>query len=99
MLNFVRAGTAPASLKKVAHASATCEGSCESEIRRPADLIQVDLADDLATPTQQTTDKTAEEMAAIQIKQLSVKTGTCRQLEDIRRDLAHNELPTSSGGR
>ena len=55
--------------------------------RRPADLIQLDVA----TPTQLTIDRNEEEMTAIQIKQLSKQAfQEARQSEDIRRDLAQS---------
>ena len=55
--------------------------------RRPADLIQLDVA----TPTQLTIDRNEEKLTAIQIKQLSKQAfQEARQSEDIRRDLAQN---------
>ena len=82
MLSSIKAGAAPATLKKVtyrqlAKAAATVRnqtvtygGVTPLELafgRRPADLIQLDVA----TPTQLTIDRNEEEMTAIQIKQLS----------------------------
>ena len=97
-----KAGTAPATLKKVTYrqlvkAAATVRnqtvtygGVTPLELafgRRPADLIQLDVA----TPTQLTIDRNEEEMTAIQIKQLSKQAfQEARQSEDIRRELAQN---------
>ena len=82
MLSSIKAGTAPATLKKVTRrqlvkAAATVRnqtviygGVTPLELafgRRPADLIQLDAA----TPTQLTIDRNEEELTAIQIKQLS----------------------------
>ena len=102
MLSSIRAGTAPATLKKVTYrqlvkAAATVRNQTVTygkvtplELafgRRPADLIQLDVA----TPTQLTFDRNEEEMTAIQIKQLSKQAfQEARQPEDIRRDLAQN---------
>ena len=102
MLSSIKAGTAPATLKKVTYrqlvkAAATVRnqtvtygGVTPLELafgRRPADLIQLDVA----TPTQLTIDRNEEEMTAIQIKQLSKQAfQEARQSEDIRRDLAQN---------
>ena len=107
MLSSIKAGTAPATLKKVTHrqlvkAAATVRtqtvtygGVTPEELafgRRPADLIQLDVA----TPTQLTIDRNEEELTAIQIKQLSKQAfQEARQSEDIGRDLAQN-LRTSS---
>ena len=101
-LNAIKAGTAPAPLKKVtyiqlAKAAATVRnqtvtygGVTPLELafgRRPADLIQLDVA----TPTQLTIDRNDEELTAIQITQLSKQAfQEARQSEDIRRDLAQN---------
>ena len=78
MLSSIKAGTAPATLKKVTYrqlvkAAATVRnqtvtygGVTPLELafgRRPADLIQLDVA----TPTQLTIDRNEEEMTAIQI--------------------------------
>ena len=93
MLNSIKAGTSPASLKKVTYrqlvkAAATVRNQTALELafgRRPADLIQLDVA----TPTQFTIDRNEEELTAIQIKQLSKQAfQEARQSEDIRRDLA-----------
>ena len=100
MLSSIKAGTAPATLKKVTYrqlvkAAATVRnqtvtygGVTPLELafgRRPADLIQLDVA----TPTQLTIDRNEEELTAIQIKQLSKQAfQEARQSEDIRRDLA-----------
>ena len=98
MLSSIKAGAAPATLKKVTYrqlvkAAATVRtvtygGVTPLELafgRRPADLIQLDVA----TPTQLTIDRNEEEMTAIQIKQLSKQAfQEARQSEDIRRDLA-----------
>ena len=55
--------------------------------RRPADLIQLDVA----TPIQLTIDRNEEELAATQIKELSKQAfQEARQSKDIRRDLAQN---------
>ena len=102
MLSSIKAGTAPATLKKVTYrqlvkAAATVRnqtvtygGVTPLELafgRRPADLIQLDVA----TPTQLTIDRNEEELTAIQIKQLSKQSfQEARQSEDIRRDLAQN---------
>ena len=102
MLSSIKAGAAPATLKKVTYrrlvkADATVRnqtvtygGVTPLELafgRRPADLIQLDVA----TPTQLTIDRNEEEMTAIQIKQLSKQAfQEARQSEDIRRDLAQN---------
>ena len=102
LLNSIKAGAAPAILKKVTYrqlvkAAATVRnqtvtygGVTPLELafgRRPADLIQLDVA----TPTQLTIDRNEEEMTAIQIKQLSKQAlQEARQSEDIRRDLAQN---------
>ena len=102
MLSSIKAGTAPATLKKVTYrqlvkAAATVRnqtvtygGVTPLELafgRRPADLIQLDVA----TPTQLTIDRNEEELTAIQIKQLSKQAfQEARQSEDIRRDLAQN---------
>ena len=102
MLSSIKAGTAPATLKKVTYrqlvkAAATVRnqtvpygGVTPLELafgRRPADLIQLDVA----TPTQLTTDRNEEELTAIQIKQLSKQAfQEARQSEDIQRDLAQN---------
>ena len=102
MLSSIKAGTAPATLKKVTYrqlvkAAATVRnqtvtygGVTPLELafgRRPADLIQLDVA----TPTQLTIDRNEEELTAIQIKQLSKQAfQEARQPEDIRRDLAQN---------
>ena len=101
MLSSIKAGTAPATLKKVTSrqlvkAAATVRNQTvtyggvtplEPFRRRPADLIQLDVA----TPTQLTIDRSEEEMTAIQIKQLSKQAfQEARQSEDIRRDLAQN---------
>ena len=101
MLSSIKAGTAPATLKKVTYrqlvkAAATvrnqtvtygCVTPLELALRRPADLIQLDVA----TPTQLTIDRNEEELTAIQIKQLSKQAfQEARQSEDIRRDLAQN---------
>ena len=82
MLNSIKSGNAPATLKKVTcrqlvKAAATVRNQTVSygdvtflELafgRRPADLIQLDVA----TPTQLTIDRNEEKLAAIQIKQLS----------------------------
>ena len=101
MLSSIKAGTAPATLKKVTYrqlvkAAATVRnqtvtygGVTPLELafgRRPADLIQLDVA----TPTQLTIDRNEEELTAIQIKQLSKQAfQEARQSEDIRRDLAY----------
>ena len=102
MLNSIKLGNAPATLKKVTYrqlvkAAATVRnqtvtygGVTSLELafgRRPADLIQLDVA----TPTQLTIDRNEEELTAIQIKQLSKQAfQEARQSEDIRRDLAQN---------
>ena len=97
MLSSIKAGTAPATLKKVTYrqlvkAATTViyGGVTPLELafgRRPADLIQLDVA----TPTQLTLDRNEEELTAIQIKQLSKQAfQEARQSEDIRRDLAQN---------
>ena len=102
MLSSIKAGTAPATLKKVTYrqlvkAAATVRnqtvtygGVTPLELafgRRPADLIQLDVA----TPTQLTIDRNEEELTAIEIKQLSRQAfQEARQSEDIRRDLAQN---------
>ena len=102
MLSSMKAGIAPATLKKVTYrqlvkAAATVRnqtvtygGVTPLELafgRRPADLIQLDVA----TPTQLTIDRNEEELTAIQIKQLSKQAfQEARQSEDIRRDLAQN---------
>ena len=102
MLKSIKAGTAPATLKKVTHrqlvkAAATVRSQTVSyrgvtplEVafgRRAADLIQLDAA----TPTQLTIDRNEEELTAIQIKQLSRQAfQEARQSEDIHRDLAQN---------
>ena len=102
MLSSIKAGTAPATLKKVTYRqlvkaaaavrnqTVTYGGVTPLELafgRRPADLIQLDVA----TPTQLTIDRNEEEMTAIQIKHLSKQAfPEARQSEDIRRDLAHN---------
>ena len=102
MLSSIKAGTAPATLKKVTHrqlvkAAATVRNQTVTydnvtplELafgRRPADLIQLDVA----TPTQLTIDRNEEELTAIHIKQLSKQAfQEARQSEDIRRDLAQN---------
>ena len=102
MLSSIKAGTAPATLKKVTYrqlvkAAATVRnqtvtygGVTPLELafgRRPADLIQLDGA----TPTQLTIDRNEEELTAIQIKQLPKQAfQEARQSEDIRRDLAQN---------
>ena len=102
MLSSIKAGAAPATLKKVTYrqlvkAAATVRnqtvtygGVTPLELafgRRPADLIQLDVA----TPTQLTIDRNEEELTAIQIKQLSkLAFQEARQSEDIRRDLAQN---------
>ena len=96
MLSSIKAGTAPATLKKVTYrqlvkAAATVRnqtvtygGVTPLELafgRRPADLIQLDVA----TPTQLTIDRNEEEMTAIQIKQLSKQAfQEARQSEDPR---------------
>ena len=101
MLSSIKAGTAPATLKKVTYrqlvkAAATVRnqtvtygGVAPLELafgRRPADLIQLDVA----TPTQ-LTNRNEEELTAIQIKQLSKQAfQEARRSEDIRRDLAQN---------
>ena len=100
MLSSIKAGTAPATLKKVTYrqlvkAAATVRnqtvnygGVTPLELafgRRPADLIQLDVA----TPTQLTIDRNEEELKAIQIKQLS-KQAFQEVRKDIRRDLAQN---------
>ena len=102
MLSSIKAGTAPATLKKVTYRqlvkaaatvrnqTVTYEGVTQLELafgRRPADLIQLDVA----TPTQLTIDRNEEELTAIQIKQLSKQAfQEARQSEDIRRNLAQN---------
>ena len=99
MLSSIKAGTAPATLKKVTYRqlaatvrnqTVTYGGVTSLELafgRRPADLIQLDVA----TPTQLTIDRNEEELTAIQIKQLSKQAfQEARQSEDIRRDLAQN---------
>ena len=102
MLSSIKAGTAPATLKKVTdrqlvkaaatvrNQTVTYGGARPLELafgRRPADLIQLDVA----TPTQLTIDRNEEELTAIQIKQLSMQAfQEARQSEDIRRDLAQN---------
>ena len=102
MLSSIKAGTVPATLKKVTYrqlvkAAATVRnqtftygGVTPLELafgRRPADLIQLDVA----TPTQLTIDRNEEELTAIQIKQLSKQAfQEARQSEDIRQDLAQN---------
>ena len=101
----IKAGTAPATLKKVTYrqlvkAAATVRNQTVTyggvrplELafgRRPADLIQLDVA----TPTQLTIDRKEEEQTAIQIKQLSKQAfQEAHQSEDIRRDLAQNSKP------
>ena len=82
MLNSTKSGNAPATLKKVTHrqlvkAAATVRNQTVTDAgvaplelafgRRPADLIQFDVA----TPTQLTIDRNEEELTEIQIKQLS----------------------------
>ena len=107
MLSSIKAGTAPATLKKVTYrqlvkAAATVRnqtvtygGATPLELafgRRPADLIQLDVA----TPTQLTIDRNEEELTAIQIQQLSKQAfQEARQSEDIRRDLAQNPRMSS----
>ena len=107
MLSSMKAGTAPATLKKVTYRqlvkaaatvrnqTVTYEGVTPLELafgRRPADLIQLDVA----TPTQLTIDRNEEEMTAIQIKQLSKQAfQEARQSEDIRQDLAKTLLKIS----
>ena len=107
MLSSIKAGTAPATLKKVTYrqlvkAAATVRnqtvtygGVTPLELafgRRPADLIQLDVA----TPTQMTIERNEEELTAIQIKQLSKQAfQEARQSEDIRRDLAQNPRMSS----
>ena len=102
MLSSIKAGAAPATLKKVTYrqlvkAAATVRnqtvtygGVTPLELafgRRPADLTQLDVA----TPTQLTIDRNEEALTAIQIKQLSKQAfQEARQSEDIRRDLAQN---------
>ena len=99
MLSSIKAGTAPATLKKVTYrqlvkAAATVRnqtvtygGVTPCHGRRPADLIQLDVA----TPTKLTIDRNEEKMTAIQIKQLSKQAfQEARQSEDIPRDLAQN---------
>ena len=102
MLNSIKTGTAPATLKKVTHrqlvkAAATVRnqtvayrGVTPLELafgRRPADLIQLDAA----TPTQLTIDRNEEELTAIQIKRLSKQAfQEARQSEDICRELGQN---------
>ena len=104
MLSSIKAGAAPATLKKVTYrqlvkAAATVRNQTVTYGgvtplqpafgRRPADLIQLDVA----TPTQLTIDRNEEELTAIQIKQLSKQAfQEARQSEDIRRDLAQNLL-------
>ena len=102
MPSSIKAGTAPATLKKVTYRqlvkaaatvrnqTVTCGGVTPLELafgRRPADLIQLGVA----TPTQLTIDRNEEELTAIQIKQLSKQAfQEARQSEDIRGDLAQN---------
>ena len=99
MLSSIKAGTAPATLKKVTYRKAaatvrsqtvTYGGVTPLELafgRQPADLIQLDVA----IPTQLTIDRNEEELTAILIKQLSKQAfQEARQSEDIRRDLAQN---------
>ena len=98
MLNSIKSGNAPATLKKVTYrqlvkAAATVRnqtvtygGVTPLELafgRRPADLIQLDVA----TPTQLTIDRNEEKLTAIQIKQHSKRP--CSELQD--------ELQTSPG--
>ena len=79
MLNSIKSGNAPATLKKVPYRqlvkaaatvrnqTVTYRGVTPLELafgRRPADLIQLDVA----TPTQLTIDRNEEELTAIQIK-------------------------------
>ena len=100
MLSSIKAGTAPATLKKVTYrllvkAAATVRNQTvyggvtplELAFGRPAHLMQLDVA----TPTRLTIDRNEEELTAIQIKQLSKQAfQEARQSEDIRRDLAQN---------
>ena len=105
MLSSIKAGAAPATLKKVTYrqlvkAAATVRnqtvtygGVTALELafgRRPADLIQLDVA----TPTQLTIDRNEEEMTAIQIKQLSKQAfQEAHQSEDIRQNLRMSSKP------
>ena len=102
MLNSIKSGNAPATLKKVTYrqllkAAATVRnqtvtygGVTPLELafgRRPADLIQLMSQHQLIL----TIDRNEEELTAIQIKQLSKQAfQEARQSEDIRRDLAQN---------
>ena len=105
MLNSIKSGKAPATLKKVTYrqlvkAAATVRnqtvtygGVAPLKLafgRRPADLIQLHVA----PPTQLTIDRNEEELTTIQIKQAFQEA---RQSEDIRRDLAQNLRMSSSG--
>ena len=106
MLSSIKAGAAPATLKKVTYRQLVKAATVMNQTvtatpwelafgRRPADLIQLDVA----TPTQLTIDRNEEEMTAIQIKQLSKQAfQEARQSEDIRRDLAQNRSDGSKGG-
>ena len=102
MLNSIKAGVAPASLKAITYMqlvkaaatarnlSVTYGGVTPLELafgRRPAELVQLDTA----TPPQLTIPKTEEELSAGQIRLLAQQSyQEARQSEDVRRDLAQH---------
>ena len=98
MLNSIKAGTSPDSLKKVTHrqlAKTVTYGAIHHwNLHSPADLIRLAVA----TPTQWTVSRNEAELTAIQTKQLSKQAFR----EAVRRLKRHcskspNELQASSG--